>query len=161
MMTVLTCSYLFTLVWNQGLAFDNQLVLHGVPYATVNLAGTGLIVIIISALWFVAVMLSDPVGDDTCDYDLGFDIKFGYNTRKALLHAAFPVSKQKRTRSSSDAASVIQHGWKSHWRQKQLGNEKKLYEKMRHTETSESNLGTKSGTTYVAAPVEAIDDANV
>lgn len=162
MMTVLTCSYLFTLVWNQGLAFDNQLELYGVPYAIVNLAGTGLIINTISALWFVAVMLSDPVGDDTCDYDLGFDIKFGYNTRKALLHAAFPVSKQKRTRNSSDAASIIQLGWKSHWRQKlKLGNEKNLYEKMRYTETSASNLGTKSGKTYEVAPFDAIDDVDV
>ena len=121
MMSALICVYLGMTVWNEGYLFHQVVKENGWPYALCNAFGTSLTIFIVSAMWYVAVMLSDPMGEDTCDYDIGFDLRFAFNTRQSLLEAAYPSTVQPDI-----AATTIGRCWRGY----RVRSRKTIYEQI-------------------------------
>ena len=53
---------------------------------------------------YVAVMVSDPTGNDPCDFDLAFDLRQHVRYAMSAMHAAFPTL---RATENDAAASIV------------------------------------------------------
>ena len=138
MMSALICVYLGMTVWNEGYLFNQVVKVNGWSYALCNALGTSLTIFIVSAMWYVAVMLSDPMGEDTCDYDVGFDLRFAFNTRMSLLEAAYA----RPALAVDPAAAMIGKCWKGY----RGRSSKTLYERIGQVESdSEQCTRVKPG----------------
>ena len=61
----------------------------GVHGAASTLLGDIVYMYVISAMWWVSVMLSDPTGTDTTDFDLSFDLENHMRATETVLNTAF------------------------------------------------------------------------
>ena len=73
--TMLTFLYLVIYAVNEGSHVYVACVQHDVLLGLARLLAGIIYIYIISAMWYVAVMVSDPTGNDTCDFDLAFDLR--------------------------------------------------------------------------------------
>ena len=73
--TMLTFLYLIIYAVNEGSHVYVACVQHDVFLGLGRLLAGVIYIYIISAMWYVAVMVSDPTGNDTCDFDLAFDLR--------------------------------------------------------------------------------------
>ena len=87
---MMTHLWLFMVSWNMAVQTSDASRDGNLARAVFLMFGCLIILFVFSAMWYVSVMLSDPMGTDTTDYDLMFDLAKLWRETKANVYAGYP-----------------------------------------------------------------------